>query len=154
MSDDFKIITEIACSHHEKYDGSGYYRHLKGEEIPYGGRILAVADVFDAITSKRHYRDKMPIQNVIDILISGKDKHFDGNLVDVFLKISADKVVRVFLTENHHCFKDEDSETLSRYNLKDIYNFINDENATDEQKHIAELFNFYYSGNVVNREGL
>ena len=154
MSDDFKIITEIACSHHEKYDGSGYYRHLKGEEIPYGGRILAVADVFDVITSKRHYRDKMPIQNVIDILISGKDKHFDGNLVDVFLKISADKVVRVFLTENHHCFKDEDSETLSRYNLKDIYNFINDENATDEQKHIAELFNFYYSGNVVNREGL
>ena len=154
VSDDFKLITEIACSHHEKYDGSGYYRHLKGEEIPYGGRILAVADVFDAITSKRHYRDKMPIQNVIDILISGKDKHFDGNLVDVFLKISADKVVRVFLTENHHCFKDEDREMLSHYNLRDICNFINDENATDEQKHIAELFNFYYSGNVVNREGM
>ena len=50
MSDDFKMITEIACSHHEKYDGSGYYRHLKGEDIPFGGRILAVADVFDAIT--------------------------------------------------------------------------------------------------------
>ena len=44
-SDDFKMITEFACSHHEKYDGSGYYRHLKGEEIPYGGRILAVAAV-------------------------------------------------------------------------------------------------------------
>ena len=57
-SDDFKMITEIACSHHEKYDGSGYYRHLSGEDIPYGGRILAVADVFDAITSRRHYRDK------------------------------------------------------------------------------------------------
>lgn len=66
------MITEIACSHHEKYDGSGYYRHLSGEDIPYGGRILAVADVFDAITSRRHYRDKMPIQNVIDILLSGK----------------------------------------------------------------------------------
>ena len=49
MSQDFKTITEIACSHHEKYDGSGYYRHLSGENIPYGGRILAVADVFDAI---------------------------------------------------------------------------------------------------------
>src|SRR5574344_842551 len=48
-SKDFKIITEIACSHHEKYDGTGYYRHLKGEKIPYGGRILAVADVFDEI---------------------------------------------------------------------------------------------------------
>lgn len=150
MSEDFKMITEFACSHHEKYDGSGYYRHLKGEEIPYGGRILAVADVFDAITSKRHYRDKMPIQNVIDILISGKDKHFDGKLVDTFLNISVDKIIRVFLTENHHSFKDEDCETLSHYNLKDIYDFINDENS--KNKHIVELFNFYYSGNLDNRE--
>ena len=148
MSQDFKTITEIACSHHEKYDGSGYYRHLSGENIPYGGRILAVADVFDAITSKRHYRDKMPIQNVIDILISGKNKHFDGNLVDTFLKIPVDKIILVFLTENHHIFKNEDKEILSHYNLFDIYNFIINENSTDEQKHIAELFNFYYSGNV------
>ena len=148
MSNDFKMITEIACSHHEKYDGSGYYRHLKGEDIPYGGRILAVADVFDAITSRRHYRDKMPIQNVIDILLEGKNKHFDGNLVDVFLKIPADKIIKVFLTENHHCFKEEDQETLSHYNLLDIHDFIINENADDNQKHIAELFNFYYSGNI------
>ena len=69
-SEDFKQITEIACSHHEKYDGSGYYRHLSGEDIPYGGRILAVADVFDAITSKRHYRDKMPILFFLKISLS------------------------------------------------------------------------------------
>lgn len=150
-SDDFKMITEFACSHHEKYDGSGYYRHLKGEEIPYGGRILAVADVFDAITSKRHYRDKMPIQNVIDILNSGKDKHFDGKLVDAFLNIPVDKIVRVFLTENHHSLKDEDCETLSHFNLKNICDFITDENS--QNKHIAELFNFYYSGNTVSKEG-
>ena len=152
-SENFKIITEIACSHHEKYDGSGYYRHLAGDDIPYGGRILAVADVFDAITSRRHYRDKMPIQNVIDILISGKNKHFDGNLVDAFLKISLDKIVRVFLTENHHSLTDEDAVTLSRYNLLDIYNFITGENVSDENRHIAELFNFYYSGNVDKSEG-
>ncbi len=152
-SEDFKMITEIACSHHEKYDGSGYYRHLSGEDIPYGGRILAVADVFDAITSRRHYRDKMPIQNVIDILLSGKNKHFDGNLVDAFLRISADKIVRVFLTENHHSLKDEDAETLSHYNLLNIYEYISNENSTDEQRHIADLFNFYYSGNIDNREG-
>ena len=119
---------------------------MSGEDIPYGGRILAVADVFDAITSKRHYRDKMPIQNVIDILISGKDKHFDGKLVDVFLKISVDKIINVFLTENHHSFKDEDKETLSHYNLLDIYNILRDENSS--LKNIAELFNFYYSGNI------
>lgn len=153
MSQDFKTITEIACSHHEKYDGSGYYRHLSGENIPYGGRILAVADVFDAITSKRHYRDKMPIQNVIDILLSGKDKHFDGNLVDTFLKISVDKIIRVFLTENHNCFKDEDCELLSHYNLLNIRDFIIGENVTDEQRYVADLFNFYYSGNINKREG-
>lgn len=153
MSQDFKTITEIACSHHEKYDGSGYYRHLSGENIPYGGRILAVADVFDAITSKRHYRDKMPFQNVIDILLSGKDKHFDGNLVDTFLKISVDKIIRVFLTENHSCFKDEDCELLSHYNLLNIRDFIIGENVTDEQRHVADLFNFYYSGNINKREG-
>lgn len=150
-SESFKMITEFACSHHEKYDGSGYYRHLKGEEIPYGGRILAVADVFDAITSKRHYRDKMPIQNVIDILVSGKDRHFDGKLVDAFLKISTDKIVKVFLTENHHSLNDEDCETLSHFNLRNICDFITDENS--QNKHIAELFNFYYSGNKDNIEG-
>ena len=151
-SEDFKMITEIACSHHEKYDGTGYYRHLCGEDIPYGGRILAVADVFDAITSRRHYRDKMPIQNVIDILISGKDKHFDGRLVDEFLKIPVDKIINVFLTENHHSFKDEDREILSRYNLKDIYDFISNPDTNTENKRIAELFNFYYSGKIDNNE--
>ena len=45
MSKDFQQITDIACSHHEKFDGSGYYRKLKGEEIPFGGRVLAVSDV-------------------------------------------------------------------------------------------------------------
>ena len=97
MSEDFKQISEIACSHHEKYDGSGYYRHLKGEEIPYGGRILAVSDVFDAITSRRHYRDKMPIANVINILLKDSGTHFDKNIVDVFLQIPTEKIVRVFL---------------------------------------------------------
>ncbi len=147
MSEDFKIITEIACSHHEKYDGSGYYRHLKGEDIPYGGRILAVSDVFDAITSKRHYRDKMPIANVIGILIKDSGTHFDKNIVDVFLKIPVNKIVKVFLTENHHSLKAEDEEILSHYNLSDIYNFINNKNADEKQLQAVNLFNAYYCGN-------
>lgn len=144
MSDDFKQITEMACSHHEKYDGTGYYRHLAGEDIPYGGRILAVADVFDAITSKRHYRDKMPIQNVIDILKEGKNKHFDGQLVDAFLNISLDKIVKVFLTENHHTLKKEDEKILRKYNLNDIYSAVNSD--AEKEQNIVELFNYYYSG--------
>ena len=146
LNEDFKLINEIACSHHEKYDGTGYYRHLKGENIPYGGRILAVSDVFDAITSKRHYRDKMPIINVIDILIKGKDTHFDKNLVDVFLNIPVNKIVKVFLTENHNKLKAQDEKTLSKYTLMDIYNFSNKENKSEKEENIIKLFNYYYAG--------
>ncbi|MCD8377622.1 MAG: GAF domain-containing protein [Candidatus Gastranaerophilales bacterium] len=142
MSDDFKMITEIACSHHEKYDGTGYYRHLKGEEIPFGGRILAVADVFDAITSKRHYRDKMPIQKVISILIGDSGTHFDKSIVDKFLEIPLDKVVKVFLTENHLVFKEEDQCILNKYNLKCLYDSINN----GDNQELVSKFNVYYTG--------
>jgi len=143
LSEDFKLITDIACSHHEKWNGTGYYRNLSGENIPYGGRILAVSDVFDAITSKRHYRDKMPIANVIRILINDSGSHFDKNIVDTFLAIPLDKVIEVFLTESHIIFKNEDRELLSQYNLLDIYNFINNETSLE----VVNLFNYYYAGN-------
>ncbi len=145
-NEDFKQISEIACSHHEKYDGTGYYRHLKGEEIPYGGRILAVSDVFDAITSKRHYRDKMPIVNVIDILLKGSGSHFDKSLVDVFLSIPTNKIIEVFLTESHLKFKKKDSTLLRKYNLLDIYKLSTKENPTEDDKNIVSLFNYYYEG--------
>ncbi len=145
-NEDFKQISEIACSHHEKYDGSGYYRRLKGEEIPYGGRILAVSDVFDAITSKRHYRDKMPIVNVIDILLKGSGTHFDKSLVDLFLKIPTNKIINVFLTESHIAFKSEDKNSLSKLNLLDIYNLSIKEDKLEDEKNILSLFNYYYEG--------
>lgn len=146
MSDDFKMIAEIACSHHEKYDGTGYYRHLKGEEIPFGGRILAVADVFDAITSKRHYRDKMPIQKVIAILIGDSGTHFDKSIVDKFLEISLNNIVEVFLTENHLILKDNDREFLKQYNLRDLYNSINE----NTNENLVSIFNMYYTGIETN----
>ena len=146
MSDEFKLITEIACSHHEKYDGTGYYRHLKGEEIPFGGRILAVSDVFDAITSKRHYRDKMPIVKVISILIGDSGTHFDKNVVDKFLSITLDKITEVFLTENHLVLSEEDKNILSKYTLLDLYNKLN----AGENSELVNKFNFYYTGNLVN----
>lgn len=146
MSQDFRIITEIACSHHEKWDGTGYCRHLKGEEITLGGRILAVADVFDAITSKRHYRDKMPIVNVIDILLKGAGSHFEKRLVDKFLSIPVNKIVGVFLSESHGKISRENENKLSRYDLMSIYRFGSEENPSNEDKEIFDLFNFYYTG--------
>ena len=146
MSKDFRIITEMACSHHEKWDGSGYYRHLKGEEITLGGRILAVADVFDAITSKRHYRDKMPIVNVIDILLKGKDAHFQGALVDEFLAIPLNKIIRVFLSESHGKFDLDDEKLLGKYDLLTIYKYGTSDKMSEEEEKIFELFNYYYIG--------
>ncbi len=144
MSPDFRIITEIACSHHEKWDGSGYYRHLKGEEITLGGRILAVADVFDAITSRRHYRDKMPIINVIDILLKGAGNHFQKELIDAFLSIPLNKIVNVLLSENNGKIEPDDENILNNYGLIDIYKIGTADNKTDEQEKLFELFNAYY----------
>lgn len=146
MSEDFKIVTEIACSHHEKFNGRGYYRQLSGDEIPFGGRILAVADVFDAITSKRHYRDKMPIINVIDILLKDSGSHFDGKMVDAFLGASCDKVVRVFLTENNLVLEEEHQKILEKYTMLDLHKFLTQENKQrEEEKTFIDLFQFYYT---------
>lgn len=152
MSPDFRIITEMACSHHEKWDGTGYYRHLKGEEITLGGRILAIADVFDAITSKRHYRDKMPIANVLDILMKGAGSHFDKNLVDTFMSIPCSKIIRVFLSEYNGQMNPNDEELLKQYDLRSIYRFVNSEKLSEENQKIVNLFNYYYLGKAQNTE--
>ena len=144
MSPDFRIITEMASSHHEKWDGTGYYRHLKGEEITLGGRILAVSDVFDAITSKRHYRDKMPIKNVLNIITEGAGSHFEKSIVDVFMSIPSNKIVRVFLSENNSKILSQDEEILKRYDMNDIYRLVNSENLSEEEQNILDLFNKYY----------
>ena len=142
MSKDFQQIMEIACSHHEKFDGSGYYRHLKGEEIPFGGRILAVSDVFDAITSKRHYRDKMPIDKVINIIKEGAGSHFDPLVVEKFLAVKLNEIVNVFCTENCLKIEDEDLITLSKYNLLDLYYSI----VNNCSNKLLIVFNKYYVG--------
>ena len=75
----------IARGHHEKYDGSGYPDGVAGEDIPIEARIAAIADVFDALTSKRVYKDALPITAAIDILRKGRGQHFDPGLLDIFL---------------------------------------------------------------------
>ena len=74
-----------AGAHHEKVDGSGYPNGLKGEEIPLGARIIAVADVFEALTSKRHYRDPMPTEEALEILKKGINTAFDQRIVEAFI---------------------------------------------------------------------
>jgi putative nucleotidyltransferase with HDIG domain len=82
----FKQVPKIAGAHHEKVDGSGYPDGLKKDEIPLGARIIAVADFFEAITAKRHYRDPMPLEPAYEMLIERREKEFDGTIVDALLR--------------------------------------------------------------------
>lgn len=80
-----KISSIVAYEHHEKWDGSGYPRGLKGDEIHIYGRITAIADVFDALLHKRCYKEAWPLENVLELLKEQKEKHFDPKLVDIIL---------------------------------------------------------------------
>jgi HD-GYP domain-containing protein (c-di-GMP phosphodiesterase class II) len=83
----YKQVPEIAGSHHEKLDGSGYPLGLKGEEVPIGARILAVADFFEAITARRHYRDPMVMKDAFHLLEQeGRNAHFDEQVVQAFIR--------------------------------------------------------------------
>ncbi len=84
----------IAISHHEKYDGTGYPNGLSGEKIPIEGRIAAVCDVFDALTSNRVYKKAMSVGKAIKIIKDGRGKHFDPKLVDLFLD-SIDEILNM-----------------------------------------------------------
>ena len=144
-SEDFKKITEMASAHHEKFNGNGYYQHLKGKEIPLGGRILAVADVFDAITSKRHYRDRMPIKNAIEILVKDSGTHFDGKIVDVFMRLSLYDIIQVFLTENAGAYIEiNDLKILSGNNLNTLYKAVYSDKKTSKQENLVKIFDKYY----------
>lgn len=85
-SDFLKVGRVIALSHHEKWDGTGYPKGLRGSKIPLPGRITAIADVFDALTSKRPYKEAIPIEKSFQIIREGKRKHFDPDIVDAFFR--------------------------------------------------------------------
>jgi adenylate cyclase len=82
-----RFAREIAYTHHERWDGSGYPEGLKGEQIPVPGRLMALADSYDALTSKRVYKPQIPHEKAVEIIIEEKGSHFDPEVVDAFLEI-------------------------------------------------------------------
>jgi hypothetical protein len=81
------LAASIALSHHEKWDGSGYPRGLAGEEIPVEGRIVAIADVFDALTSDRVYRKAFAVEKAVEMMLADRGRHFDPVLLDAFMEV-------------------------------------------------------------------
>lgn len=145
ITNNFKNVAKIASSHHEKFDGTGYFKGLKGEQIPLGGRILAVSDVFDAITSKRHYRDKMKIKDALTIMVEGKNNHFDENIVNAFMNISVYDILKVIVNDIT-CDFSNDEIMLKEFNLFELYDILNiEENSiTEKQRKLIDTFNKYY----------
>ena len=85
--DFLKTAKEIAYSHQEKYDGSGYPLGLKGDKIPISARLMSVADVYDALRSKRIYKNSFDLQTTLKIMKDGRGSHFDPDMLDAFLEI-------------------------------------------------------------------
>lgn len=97
-----KIAADIAWAHHERWDGEGYPRKLKGEEIPVGARLMAVADVYDALVSRRPYKEAYPHRFAVDEIVAGRGSQFDPDVVDAFLTIAEDlpKIYEQFKDQN------------------------------------------------------
>ena len=84
-AESIKLAEVVALTHHEKWDGSGYPKGLKGDEIPLPGRITAIADVFDALTSRRPYKEAFLLESAFVIIREGRGSHFDPEVVNAFL---------------------------------------------------------------------
>jgi putative two-component system response regulator len=94
IADYLRLGEVIAVSHHEKWDGTGYPRGLTGAKIPLAGCVTAIADVFDALTTKRPYKEPFPVDRALAIVHEGRGRHFHPDVVDAFFAIE-DEVLRI-----------------------------------------------------------
>jgi putative two-component system response regulator len=98
----FALAAEIARYHHERWDGGGYPENLQGEAIPESARIVAIADVFDALTMKRPYKDPWPVEVAMDYIASSKG-HFEPRLAEAFLALRDDVArIKEYWSEKEH----------------------------------------------------
>jgi HD-GYP domain-containing protein (c-di-GMP phosphodiesterase class II) len=148
---DLSDVPQIAASHHERWDGNGYPRGLKGEEIPFLARILAVADVLDAITSKRHYRNAMTISNALSIVKRESNGHFDPACADALFRLSAGAFIKIHMAEHLELLDPADLVTLGPVSLGTIFEICERETPTPEETVMLQRFYNYYQGPVPDR---
>lgn len=106
-SDLMMMAHDIALNHHEKWNGKGYPNGRKGEEIPLVGRVTALADVFDALTSKRPYKEAWSTEKAVDLIKKERGQHFDPTLVDVFLEV----LPEIIATREKYAEPDSESDS-------------------------------------------
>jgi len=99
-----RCAREIAPYHQEKWDGSGYPEGLSGEAIPMSARMMALADVYDALISARVYKPAMPHEQAVELIVKGRGSHFDPDMVDVFMTITDEfaRIAAEFIDHHPH----------------------------------------------------
>ena len=138
-------ITEIPEMTFFMVDGTGYPEGIRGEDIPLEARILSVADVFDALTSERHYRNRMEFIKVISILDQNSGTHFDVNCVNAFKKFKLDTLVNILEYDSDAKLDDEDLAFLSNYEVAHLFEVCNNNSDNGADKLIETIFNKYYN---------
>ncbi|WP_300672971.1 HD domain-containing phosphohydrolase [Desulfoluna sp.] len=118
QSDVLRLGQQVAIAHHEKWDGTGYPQGLSGERIPLAGRIVCIADVFDALSTKRPYKDPYPPDVIYSLIEDQREKHFDPDLTDLVLGHFED-----FLTIRKSSGTDSESGTGELVNWGEIFNW-------------------------------
>jgi putative nucleotidyltransferase with HDIG domain len=148
---EYQRIPSIAASHHEKLDGSGYPHGLVGAQIPSLGRLLAVVDVFDALTSKRHYRDRMDFVEVMSYITSVTGSQFDEGYVTAFRRVRLDQLIRILEEENEAHIRKSDMDRLAQYCIDDLLSIAELANRSPEQTELLKLFDSYYSRSYMDK---
>jgi putative two-component system response regulator len=111
-----RFAREIAYYHHEKWDGSGYPEGLAGSSIPLSGRLMAVADVYDALISRRVYKEPFSHEKAMEIIVDGRGRHFDPNIVDTFVDISDEfrAIAGRYTDDSHMVLPPSETDLLER----------------------------------------
>jgi len=148
FKNDLADVPNIASSHHERFDGTGYPKKLKGSQIPLLSRILAVADVLDAITSKRHYRNAMSIENALSIVKRESGGHFDPECTSSLFRLSVSNFIKIHMAEHLRYLDTEDIVALEDFTLEDLQKAAETKEPTAKQMDLMRRFHKYYEGPV------
>jgi HD-GYP domain-containing protein (c-di-GMP phosphodiesterase class II) len=151
FSRELRQVPLIAASHHERVDGTGYPAGLVDEQIPKLSKILAVVDVFDALTSKRHYRSRMPFNEVIQLLIAGIGSQFDPMPVHALREVKLDRLLQVLEQEHSDRLDKADLDFLGSYDSVDYCAAGQAEHPTETQSRLVKIFQDYYQYRYLQR---
>ncbi|RKY60500.1 MAG: hypothetical protein DRP95_04220, partial [Candidatus Latescibacterota bacterium] len=142
--DELREVPEVAGAHQEKYDGTGYPQGLRDGQIPRGARMMCVADVFDALTSERPYRERMPIEKALSILREGAGTHFDPEMVDLFFRLPLSRLLAILEHGRGGALDPEDINALSEVTVGEFYQVLLKEDRSPREEEIVRRFSRYY----------